>query len=159
MTQPGLQLRDIHLPPPPGWWPLAWGWWILIAACLLLIGAGAWWWGRRTLERRRHAAVLAELERARHRYGDDGDLPAYAREVSQLLRRVARRHDAGVVVQQGSAWSASLQALAPKVDVMPLAGLETALYRPSATLDVDAIHRSADAWLRVALPVRRRHRA
>ncbi|HEY4146222.1 DUF4381 family protein [Pinirhizobacter sp.] len=159
MTQPALQLRDIHLPPPPGWWPLAPGWWLLIVISLLLLGVAAWWWRRRVLQRRRQAMVLAELDAARHRYSDDGDLAAYAREVSQLLRRVARRHDAGLVAQQGSAWSASLQALAPNVDVMPLAGLETALYRPSATLDIDAVHRSAGAWLRVALPMRRRHRA
>jgi uncharacterized protein DUF4381 len=159
MTQPALQLRDIHLPPTPGWWPLAPGWWLLIVACLLLMGVAAWWWRRRALERRRRAAVLAQLDTARERYTEYGDLAAYAREVSQLLRRVARRHDAGVVTQQGGEWAASLQALAPKVDVTPLAALETALYRPSPTLDVDAVHSSAAAWLRVAWPRQRRHRA
>jgi Flp pilus assembly protein TadB len=159
MTQPALQLRDIHLPPTPGWWPLAPGWWLLIVACLLLLGVAAWWWRRRALECRRQAVVMAQLDSARRRYSEDGDLSAYAREVSQLLRRVARRHDAGVVTQQGDAWSASLQALAPKVDVAPLAALEAALYRPSPTLDVDAVHGSAAAWLRMAWPRRRRQRA
>ena len=97
-ADPGLVLRDIHVPPPPSWWPPAPGWWVVAAIVVLVAGLGAAWaWHRR---QRRVAA---------QRLFDDTVATAGtpARQVaamSALLRRAARQRDPAAATLQGADW-------------------------------------------------------
>lgn len=95
---PELVLRDIHQVPAPSWWPPAPGWWLLAAIVLLLGVLAAWWaWRRRC---RQHAiATLFDdtMERARSPAGQ-------VAEMSQLLRRAARRVNPDADRLRGEDW-------------------------------------------------------
>src|SRR5471032_2731805 len=97
----GPKLRDIHLPPDPSWWPPAPGWWALTVLFLVMLLAGAWLWRRRLQLVRQRAQVLAELDRLLLQHQHDGDQAMLASGMHQLLRRVARRHDALATQQRG----------------------------------------------------------
>ena len=92
-----LVLRDVHVPAAPSLWPLAPGWWLL-AAALLLVLVVAWaigHWRRRRL--RTWLGLFDEVCRG---------LPPSKQVAgaSELLRRAARRVDAGADRLQGEAW-------------------------------------------------------
>ncbi len=148
----GPELRDIHLPPAPGWWPPAPGWWVLAAVVLI----GLWLLGRyirrRLPSKRRWRVANAELDRLLQRQAVDGDTAAFAAGVSQLLRRAVRVREPAVISAYGEAWHAALQRHAPDVGtVQPLVDLDTAMYRPKATLEVEAVSSAARVWLRHVL--------
>jgi hypothetical protein len=147
----GPQLRDIHLPPAPGWWPLAPAWWILLAIVFVLAALVGYLFHRRRVRRRRVERIVAELDAIQARLQVDADTQAFATGVSQLLRRVARRFDAGSVSQGGAAWRERLQVLAPDVDVAPLAWLDEALYRPTTAAATAPVADAARQWLRKVL--------
>lgn len=151
MPDQGIQLRDVHVPHVSMWWPLAPGWWValgllivgVIALVVMLRRRGAW---RRQVER-----TLDGLRQARATVTQDNDHAAFAASVQQLLRRVARTRDPRSVTLRGEAWREALAVMAPRVDVTRLAGLEAAMYRPGTTLDIDAVAREAEHWVRAAL--------
>jgi membrane protein implicated in regulation of membrane protease activity len=147
----GPELRDIHLPPPPPWWPPAPGWWLLAAVIVALAIVAIVYWRRRLRRRRAIAMVSAELDTAATRFASDGDRQALAASVSQLLRRIARQHDASAVTLRGAAWMALLQSLAPKLDITVLGSLDEAVYRPRAASDVVAALPTARRWVSMAL--------
>lgn len=103
-ADPGLVLRDIHVPPPPSWWPPAPGWWLVAAIVLLAAGFVAGWAWRR---RRRRVA-------ARRLFDDTlataGTPARQVAAISALLRRAARQRDPAAAVLQGEAWLRYLDA-------------------------------------------------
>ena len=148
----GPDLRDIHLPPDPTWWPPAPGWWIVAALVVLTLLVGAWQWRRyrRALRQRQH--VLLELDQLAQRHWQDGDVAALASGLHQLLRRVARRHDALATQQRGDAWRQTLARMpidAPTLDI--LLALDQQIYRPHASFDHTAAVIAVRRWLRWAL--------
>ena len=149
---PGPQLRDIHLPPEPSWWPPAPGWWLLAALLLALLLAGIWWWRRqrRALQQRRQ--VLRELDRLAQQHQHDGDGLALASALHQLLRRVARQHDAQAARQRGDAWRQTLARVpVDAATLQQLLVLDRRIYRPPASFDHAASVTAVRAWLRLAL--------
>lgn len=92
-----LVLRDVHLPPAPGLWPPAPGWWLLAAGVLLLLVAALVWRGWRQRRLRRWRAWFDQQ-------AAQGDAAAEVAALSALLRRAARRVDAGADRLQGEAW-------------------------------------------------------
>ncbi|TAM61979.1 MAG: DUF4381 domain-containing protein [Rhodanobacter sp.] len=148
----GPVLRDIHLPPDPSWWPPAPGWWLLGALLLLALLAAAWLWRRhrRTQRQRRH--VLAELDRLLRQHQHDGDQAALASGLHQLLRRVARRHDATAAQQRGEAWRRTLARVPVDAATLErLLALDQAIYRAPASFDHAAASSAVRQWLRLAL--------
>lgn len=153
---PGPSLRDIHLPPPPSWWPPAPGWWALAVLVLLLLGVALWCglrWRRASLARR---LVMREVDRLARRHQQDGDAAMLVVGLHQLLRRVARSHDAQAVKQRGAAWRRTLS----RVPVDPatldqLMALEQWLYRPAGDFDGAATLAAVRLWLHHALRQRR----
>ncbi|MDW2980314.1 MAG: DUF4381 domain-containing protein [Rhodanobacter sp.] len=149
---PGPQLRDIHLPPEPSWWPPAPGWWLLAVLLLAAVLAGIWWWRRhrRALHQRR--LVLGELDRLARQHQHDGNGVALASALHQLLRRVARRHDAAAVRQRGDAWRQTLARMPVDAATLEqLLALEQQIYRPPAALDHAAAVAAVRCWLQLAL--------
>lgn len=107
MTAPSLaQLRDIHLPPPPGAFSLSPIETALLAAMVAaaLVGARYLWCQRRRTRPLRDA--LTELARLERRHALAPDDQAFARGLSQVLRRYARWRfpEAPVAGLAGSAW-------------------------------------------------------
>lgn len=143
----GPQLRDIHLPGPASWWPLAVGWWIAIAILLVAMGMLAFYLLRRRARRRRAEAPLRELDAIAVHWRTTNDTQAVAAALSQLLRRAARRLDPRSATLAGEAWLASLQAMAPRIPLFPLAAVEASIYQPVPSLDVDAAITTARRWL------------
>ncbi|WP_426661469.1 DUF4381 family protein [Rhodanobacter aciditrophus] len=149
--QAGPVLRDIHLPPAPAWWPPAPGWWLLAALALLIVLATAWCWRRWRRRRQRYRLILDELDRLAQRHECDGDDAALAAALQQLLRRVARRHDAGATQQRGERWRQTLARVPVAIPVLErLLALETVIYRPHPDFDAPATLAAARDWLQVA---------
>jgi hypothetical protein len=149
---PGPVLRDIHVPPDPSWWPPALGWWVL--ATLLLAGLliGAWRWRRHQRIVRQREQVLVELERLALQHRQHGDQAALASGLHQLLRRVARRHDALSGQQRGEAWRQTLARVpVDAATLQRLMALEQAIYRPQLPFDDVAAITAVRQWLRLAL--------
>jgi len=133
---PGPQLRDIHLPPAPPWWPPAPGWWALAVLLLALLLAGLWWWRRHRRALRQRRQVLRELDRLARQHQRDGDGPALASALHQLLRRVARQHDARAARQRGDAWRQTLARVPiDAATLQQLLALDQRIYRPPAAFD------------------------
>ena len=144
----GPNLRDIHLPPAPPWWPPAPGWWWLLAVAMLLLAVAAWWWRGHRRRRRRCRQWLRELEQLAQRHARDGDVAALGAGVQQLLRRVARQHEAAAARQRGEAWRNTLARLPVEpLVVTRLSLLDAAIYRPQAGFEVPAILAAARTWL------------
>ncbi|MEO9216837.1 MAG: DUF4381 domain-containing protein [Rhodanobacter sp.] len=145
-------MRDIHLPPEPSWWPPAPGWWVLAALLLLALLAAIWFWRRYRRVQHQQQQVLHELDRLVVRHRHDGDQAALASGLHQLLRRVARRHDALAAQQRGDAWRQTLARM--PVDVVTLdrlLALDQQIYRPPSSFDHAAAVAAVRQWLRLAL--------
>ena len=97
-TDPGLALRDIHVPPPPSWWPPAPGWWLLATVLLALAAFAAWWAWRRV---RRRAALRRTFEEA---VAAAGTPAAQVAAMSALLRRAAQTRDPRAATLEGDDW-------------------------------------------------------
>ena len=149
---PGPSLRDIHLPPDPAWWPPAPGWWMLGALILLALLVGAWQWRRHRSALLQRRQILSELDRLALRHQRERDDAALANGLHQLLRRVARRHDARAATQRGEAWRETLMRMpidAAALEV--LLALDQQIYRPQVAFDHAAAVAAARQWLRSAL--------
>lgn len=106
--QASIVLRDIHQPPAPPLWPPAPGWWLLLLFLLVVAaGLGYWQWRRR----RRQRALIALYDQALARAAS---APAQIAAMSELLRRAARRQDAGADKLQDDAWLEFLDAGDPR---------------------------------------------
>lgn len=148
----GPSLRDIHLPPEPSIWPPAPGWWVLAALLLLVLLLGLWLWRRRSHVFRQRNQVLLDFEHLVQRHQQDEDQAMLASELHQLLRRVARRHDATATQQRGEAWRQTLARVpVDAVTLDRLLALEQAIYRPSSSFDHAAAVAAVRQWLRLAL--------
>lgn len=151
-SPPGPNLRDIHLPPEPSWWPPAPGWWMLATLLLVILLVGAWCWRRHRRALRQRQRVLLELDQLASRHGRDGDQAALVSGLHQLLRRVARRHEALAAQQRGDAWRQTLARV--PVDGLTLdrlLALDQLIYRPQTSFDHQAAVTAVRQWLRLAL--------
>lgn len=102
-----LVLRDIHATTAPSWWPPAPGWWILAGTIIAAVVLLMWW---RTRERRRRAVVAVLFD---EQVDAASTPPLQIAAMSELLRRAARRHDAGADTLHGEDWLRHLDAAAP----------------------------------------------
>jgi len=95
------QLAPDHAPAPPNAWPPAPGWWGVAVLAIIAVTLLVRW--LRNPQRAARRAALEELRRIRT---SDGDGPAVARAIENLLRRYALtvfgRHD--VAKLTGEAW-------------------------------------------------------
>ena len=75
-----------------------------------------------------------------------------ASALHQLLRRVARQHDAHAARQRGDAWQQTLARVpVDTATLQQLLALDQQIYRPSASFDHTASVTAVRAWLRLAL--------
>jgi hypothetical protein len=123
----------------------------LLLLALAFAVFAAWTWRQRIRRGRYIDSVLADLHTARARHRDDGDNAAFATSAHQLMRRVARTRDAHSVTLGEGDWHAALKAMAPKRDVSRLAVLGEVMYRPKASLDIDAVAADVEGWVRDVL--------
>jgi len=153
MIQPsGPQLRDIHLPADPAWWPPAPGWWALAILLLMLLALAVWLVRRYRRSLRQRRQVFDELDRITLRHERDGDAAQLVMGLHQLLRRVARRHDAQAIRQRGEAWRRTLSRVPLDASTLEqLLALDQWLYRPPADFDQVSAIAAVRSWLRVAL--------
>jgi hypothetical protein len=148
----GPVLRDIHLPPDPSWWPPAPGWWVLAALVVTAVSISAWIWRRHRKQGRQRERVLAELDALEQQYANDGNHSTLASGMHQLLRRVARRHDALAAQQRGQAWRATLSRVPVDATTLDLLmALEQVIYRAPSSFDQAAASKAVRQWLRLAL--------
>ncbi|MBE2211530.1 MAG: DUF4381 domain-containing protein [Xanthomonadaceae bacterium] len=99
---PEILLRDIHQPPSPSLWPPAPGWWVMFAMLLLVMAAVLAW---RHHRRQRCIRIARLFDDA---IAEAVDAPAEVMAISALLRRAARRDQAGADVIDGDEWLALL---------------------------------------------------
>lgn len=148
----GPSLRDIHLPPQPSWWPPAPGWWVLAVLLLAVLLLCVWLWQRHRRVVWRREQALLELDALARRHQSDGDQAALANGLHQLLRRVARRHDAMATQQRGEAWRQTLARVPiDAITLDRLLMLEQAIYRPQPAFDHAAAVAAVRQWLHLAL--------
>ena len=149
---PGPVLRDIHLPPDPSWWLPAPGWWMLAGLLLLIALLAAWQWRRHAARVQKRARVLAELDELMYQYQSDGNQSALASGMHQLLRRVARRHDALAAKKRGEVWRQTLARVSVDAATLDrLMTLEQVIYRTPASFDHAAASAAVRQWLQLAL--------
>jgi hypothetical protein len=147
--QNGPLLRDIHLPPQPSWWPPAPGWWMLAVLVIMAAVAGIWWWWRRSQRRVLESQVLSEVDRVLALWREQPQ--ALASALHQLLRRGALRIDPLAAQHRGDAWRETLARVPVDASTLEqLQALETAMYRPSASLDVEGAAGATRRWLQLA---------
>lgn len=145
-------LRDIHLPPGPSWWPPAPGWWMLAGLLLLGCMVAIWLWRRYRREQYQRRQVLLELDRLVMQHQRDGDQTALASGLHQLLRRIARRHDALAAQQRGAAWRQTLARMPVDAATLDrLLALDQQIYRPPSSFDDAAAVTAVRQWLRPAM--------
>ena len=145
-----LPVEAVHPGVAPSWWPPAPGWWLALAAVALVVMALAWWLRRKA---RRRAAILRLFDDA----VDAAPSPAaQVAAMSELLRRAARRMDAGADRLQGEDWLRFLDAGAGEPAFVEGAGrlLLDGPYRPDVAADeADALRPLARRryldWMRV----------
>lgn len=148
---PGPGLRDIHLPAEPAWWPPAPGWWLLAVLALVLLVLALRTWRRHRRVRARQQQVLDELDRLAARPREKGS-PALLRDLHQLLRRVARQHDAHAALQRGAAWRQTLARVPVDTATMDrLLEIDQLIYHPPGEHDDEAIVAAVRQWLRLAV--------
>ena len=149
---PGPSLRDIHLPAAPAWWPPAPGWWLLAALVLVMSAVVAWAWRRRRRAQRRREQILEELEQLVRERRDEGGTLALLQDLHQLLRRVARQHDANAARQQGEAWRQTLARVPVDATILDqLHALDRLIYQPPGADDGEAAVAAVRQWLRLAV--------
>ena len=147
----GPSLRDIHLPPEPSWWTPAPGWWALAVLLLALLMVGVWWWRRQRRAWHQRRLVLRELDALAQQHQRDGDALALAAGLHQLLRRVARRHDAHATRQRGDRWRQTLARVPVDAAALEqLLALEQRIYRPASSFDHVAALAAVRQWLGLA---------
>ncbi len=157
---PLAQLKDIHLPEPVGWWPLAWGWWLLMALILVVLAVVLWRGHLRRRRQRYRRDALTLLERALLDFQREEPGPEarrhYLQQVSQLLRRTAlsalpTSHQSALASLNGEQWLRFLD-LSAKVSPGFTDGAGRALaqgpYQPDPEVEVEALHRLAQQWIR-----------
>jgi len=105
---PALRLHDVHAGSAPAWWPPAPGWWVAFALVGIVLVLLAW---RRIRRRRRDAAILRLFDLA---VADAGSPSRQVAAMSELLRRAARRKDAGADTLDGEDWLRFLDAGLPQ---------------------------------------------
>jgi len=105
---PALRLHDVHAGSAPAWWPPAPGWWVALALVGIVLVLLAW---RRIRRRRRDAAILRLFDLA---VADAGSPSRQVAAMSELLRRAARRKDAGADTLDGEDWLRFLDAGLPQ---------------------------------------------
>ena len=105
---PALRLHDVHAGSAPAWWPPAPGWWVALALVGIVLVLLAW---RRIRRRRRDAAILRLFDQA---VADAGSPSRQVAAMSELLRRAARRKDAGADTLDGEDWLRFLDAGLPQ---------------------------------------------
>jgi len=105
---PALRLHDVHAGSAPAWWPPAPGWWVALALVGIVLVLLAW---RRIRRRRRDAAILRLFDLA---VADAGSPSRQVAAMSELLRRAARRKDAGAATLDGEDWLRFLDAGLPQ---------------------------------------------
>ena len=88
VTQPTLNLRDIHLPEPISWWPIAPGWWMIIASVLLVITV-VFIAKNIYLKKQLNRDIKAELETIKQQYQLTKNKSLLAQSLSLLLRRAS----------------------------------------------------------------------
>jgi hypothetical protein len=123
----------------------------MLAVLLLgLLLFGAWLWRRQRRQARQRARVWHELDQlvAQHEH----DRAALASGLHQLLRRVARRHDAAAAQQRGAAWRQTLARVPlDSAALEQLLILEQAIYQPQLPFEQAATVAAVRRWLRLAL--------
>ena len=105
---PALRLHDVHAGSAPAWWPPAPGWWVAFALVGIVLVLLAW---RRIRRRRRDAVILRLFDLA---VADAGSPSRQVAAMSELLRRAARRKDAGADTLDGEDWLRFLDAGLPQ---------------------------------------------
>ena len=105
---PALRLHDVHAGSAPAWWPPAPGWWVALALVGIVLVLLAW---RRIRRRRRDAAIQRLFDLA---VADAGSPSRQVAAMSELLRRAARRKDAGADTLDGEDWLRFLDAGLPQ---------------------------------------------
>ncbi|AIF46839.1 DUF4381 family protein [Dyella japonica] len=147
--QNGPSLRDIHLPPPPSWWPPAPGWWGLAVLVIACAAIGIWWWRRRGQRRAAERRVLAEVDQLLALSREQPQ--ALAAGLHQLLRRGALRIDPLAGQLHGDDWRQTLARMpVDGATLEQLHAVETATFRPGASLDADAAANATRRWLALA---------
>jgi hypothetical protein len=147
----GPALRDIHLPVGPSWWPPAPGWWMLALLLLGTLLAAVWYWRRQRRKQEQRRSILLELDRLAAQHRQDGDQAALISAMHQLLRRMARRHDALATLQRGEAWRQTLARVPADVATLEkLFALDELIYRPPAAFDEVASIAAVRRWLQIA---------
>lgn len=104
------ELRGWHLPGPVPWWPPAPGWWLLGLILLALVAAGAAWARHRYRRGAAARAAQRELAALEVELARTGDVAAFVRALSRLLRRfaLARFPPGEVAALTGERWLAFL---------------------------------------------------
>lgn len=149
---PGPSLRDIHLPAEPSWWPPAPGWWLLIVLALMVLLVASWAWRRHRRVRAGQRRVLDELDSLVARQRENGGRAELLRDLHQLLRRVARQHDAHATLQRGEAWRQTLARVPVDAATLDwLLSMDQLIYRPPDAYDDEAIVEAVRKWLRLAV--------
>jgi hypothetical protein len=115
---------------------------LVLAAAIVLF----WWWRKRYQRHQAEQAMLAELELlVAHAQGKPQEL---ATGLHQLLRRAALRLDSSAVRQRGEDWRHTLASVSVDArTVETLVAMESAMYRPTASFDVDAVVEATRRWL------------
>ncbi len=148
----GPRLRDIHLPAEPSWWPPAPGWWVLAALVLVAIVAAAWMWRRHRRVWGRQQQILGELDQLVRQHREEGSPDGLLRDLHQLLRRVARRHDSQATRQRGEAWRQTLARVPVDTATLErLCALDELIYQPPTAHDNEAMVAAVRTWLRLAV--------
>ena len=148
---PGPSLRDIHLPAEPSWWPPAPGWWLLAVIVLAVLVVAVWTWRRHRRVRGQQHLVLDELDRLAARHREPGS-SALLQDLHQLLRRVARQHDAHATLQRGAAWRQTLARVPVDAATLDrLFAIDQLIYRPPGEFDDKPIVAAVREWLRLAV--------
>jgi hypothetical protein len=153
MSQPGPQLRDIHMPADPSWWPPAPGWWIVFAIVLGLLTWLVIRLKRRASRRRWQRGILEELTRISESQLARADSSRLLAELSQLLRRASRLVDPGAPSLRGEAWLKFLDSSIGGEEFVKGSGriLLEGPYQRETSVDAEALIDLVRRWLRHAV--------
>ncbi len=144
-------LRGYHWPEPVSWWPPAPGWWVLAVLLMALTALLIWRIQKRRWRLDAARAALAELAALQTAYEASPDGAAFARGISQLLRRFAlarfpRREVAGLA---GKEWLDFLDAHGGNGAFCegPGRALIEAPYRARAMFQVESLRALVEGWI------------